>query len=194
MKMTDDHITRKVVDMTANPAPLGLFGFGVATILLNLHNADIIPLGGMILAMGLFYGGIAQLLAGIMEWKKGNTFGTVAFTSFGLFWISLVAIVMMPLIGLPETTVDGMVAYLIMWGLVTVVLFIATLRMNRATQAVFALLAMLFFLLAAANLSGSTELMKIAGYEGLVTGVVAIYAGAAQVINEVYGRQVMPVG
>ncbi len=192
--MTDDHITRKVVDMTANPAPLGLFGFGVATILLNLHNADIIPLGGMILAMGLFYGGIAQLLAGIMEWKKGNTFGTVAFTSFGLFWISLGAIVMMPLIGLPETTVDGMVAYLIMWGLVTVVLFIATLRMNRATQAVFALLAMLFFLLAAANLSGSTELMKIAGYEGLVTGVVAIYAGAAQVINEVYGRQVMPVG
>jgi len=87
------------MELKANPAPLGLMGFGMTTILLNLHNAGFFALGSMILAMGTFYGGIAQIIAGILEYKNGNTFGTVAFSSYGLFWLSLVALVVMPGIG-----------------------------------------------------------------------------------------------
>jgi succinate-acetate transporter protein len=125
-------------DQTANPAPLGLLGFGMTTVLLNLHNAGFFTLNSMILAMGACYGGIAQVLAGIMEWKKGNTFGTVAFTSFGLFWLSLVALILMPQAGMgAATTTPGMVGYFVMWALFTFMMFIATLKMNRATQIVF---------------------------------------------------------
>ena len=117
-------ITRQE-DITSNPAPLGLMGFGMTTVLLNLHNAGLFKLGSMILAMGIFYGGLAQVAAGIMEWKKGNTFGTTAFTSYGFFWLSLVALIVMPKMGLiaaPEKS--AMVAYLIMWGIFTAVLFL----------------------------------------------------------------------
>ena len=87
-----------IKDTTANPAPLGLMGFGMTTVLLNLHNAGIIPLSSMILAMGLCYGGLAQVIAGVMEWKKHNTFGTLAFTSYGLFWLSLVVMLVLPVL------------------------------------------------------------------------------------------------
>jgi uncharacterized protein len=114
-------------DTTSNPAPLGLMGFGMTTVLLNFHNAGLFELGSMILGVGIFYGGIAQVIAGIMEWKKGNTFGTTAFTSYGMFWLSLVALLVLPKMGLagaPEKS--AMVAYLIVWGLFTAGLFIAT--------------------------------------------------------------------
>ncbi len=83
-------------DTTANPAPLGLLGFGMTTVLLNLHNAGFFELNSMILAMGICYGGAAQVIAGIMEWKKNNTFGATAFTSYGFFWLSLVALIVLP--------------------------------------------------------------------------------------------------
>ena len=104
----------------ANPAPLGLMGFGMTTILLNLHNAGLFGMNGMILAMGIFYGGIAQIIAGIMEFRKGNTFGTTAFTSYGLFWLSLVYLILLPL-DKPNFAPDNaaMAAYLFMWGLFT---------------------------------------------------------------------------
>src|SRR5512136_2705836 len=98
---TSDAVTR-IKDTTANPAPLGLMGFGMTTVLLNLHNAGFFKLGTMILAMGIFYGGIAQIIAGIMEWKKNNTFGTTAFTSYGLFWLSLVWLLVTPKLGLGD--------------------------------------------------------------------------------------------
>jgi succinate-acetate transporter protein len=107
--------------------------FGMTTVLLNMHNAGLFTLGSMILAMGIFYGGIAQIIAGIMEWKKNNTFGTVAFISYGSFWLTLVALLVMPVMGLssaPET--PAMVMYLSMWGLFTAIMFIGTLRLNRA--------------------------------------------------------------
>ena len=138
-------------DRTANPAPLGLMGFGMTTILLNLHNAGFFPLNAMILAMGIFYGGFAQIIAGMMEWKKGNTFAATAFTSFGMFWLSLVTLILMPKaqLGVVAAGADfAMPAYLGMWGLFTTVMFIATLRINRALQVVFGSLAVLFFLLA----------------------------------------------
>ena len=86
----------QIKDTTANPAPLGLFGFGMTTVMLNLHNAGFIKLTSVILAMGLCYGGIAQVIAGIMEWKKNNTFGTTAFISYGFFWLSFVTLVLLP--------------------------------------------------------------------------------------------------
>ncbi len=181
-------------DSTANPAPLGLMGFGMTTVLLNLHNSGIFELGSMILAMGIFYGGVAQVIAGIMEWKKGNTFGTTAFTSYGLFWLSLVALIVMPKMGLinPPNN-SAMVAYLLMWGIFTGVLFIGTLKLNRALQFIFASLTILFFLLALGDLINNPTLKHIAGYEGIICGFSAIYTGLAQVLNEIYGKTVLPV-
>jgi uncharacterized protein len=182
-------------DVTSNPAPLGLMGFGMTTVLLNLHNAGMFELSSMILGMGIFYGGLAQVIAGIMEWKKGNTFGTTAFTSFGLFWLSLVALIVMPKMGLGAAPGKAaMAAYLIMWGIFTAGLFIGTLRLNRALQLVFASLTLLFFLLALGDLTDSSTIRYIAGYEGIICGLSAIYAALAQVLNEVYGRTVAPLG
>ena len=185
----------EIKDRTSNPAPLGLLGFGMTTVLLNLHNAGLFELGSMILAMGIFYGGLAQIIAGIMEWKKGNTFGTTAFTSYGLFWLSLVWLIVAPKLGIAEaTSKEGMAAYLFMWGLFTFVMFIGTLKLNRALQVVFLSLAVLFVLLGIKDLNGSAELGKIAGYEGIFCGFSAIYTGLAQVLNECYGRVVLPLG
>ncbi|MGD1005292.1 MAG: acetate uptake transporter [Methanoregulaceae archaeon] len=179
-------------DLTGNPAPLGLMGFGMTTVLLNLHNAGLFTLGSMILAMGIFYGGIAQLIAGSMEWKKGNTFATTAFCSYGLFWLSLVALIMIPSMGLGEKTSPvAMAAYLAMWGLFTAVMFIGTLRFNRAMQVVFATLAILFFLLALGDLTGISAITQLAGWEGILCGFSAIYTALAQVVNETYGKGTM---
>jgi hypothetical protein len=184
----------KVKDTTANPAPLGLMGFGMTTVLLNLHNAGFFKLGTMILAMGIFYGGIAQIIAGLMEWKKNNTFGTTAFISYGLFWLSLVWLIVAPKIGLGDVNESSaMAAYLFMWGLFTAVMFLGTLKLNKALQFVFGTLALLFFLLAVGDYTGSTTIKHIAGYEGIICGLSAVYTGLAQVLNEVYGKTVAPV-
>jgi hypothetical protein len=188
-------ILRSIKDTTANPAPLGLVAFGMTTVLLNLANAGIFTLGSMILAMGIFYGGIAQVIAGILEWKKGNTFGATAFTSYGLFWLSLVALLVMPKIGWwDKTDGGGMIAYFIMWGIFTLVLFVGTLKLNRALQVVFGTLTLLFFLLAITDITGNAVVGMITGYEGIICGFSAIYAGLAQVLNEVYGKVVWPIG
>jgi succinate-acetate transporter protein len=185
----------RLKDTTANPAPLGLMGFGMTTVLLNLHNAGFYKLGSMILAMGMFYGGVAQIIAGLMEWKKNNTFGTTAFTSYGLFWLTLVWLVVSPKVNLGEVTESkAMAAYLFMWGLFTAVMFIGTLRLNKALQVVFMTLAVLFFLLAIGDFTGSALVTRVAGYEGIFCGFSAIYAALAQVLNEVHGRVVLPLG
>jgi succinate-acetate transporter protein len=183
-----------VKDSTANPAPLGLLAFGMTTVLLNLHNAGLFSMGSMILAMGIFYGGIAQIIAGIMEWKIGNTFGTTAFLSYGLFWLTLVGLLIIPAMGLGQAQeASGMVAYLAMWGIFTFVMFFATLKSTRALQFVFASLTVLFFLLAIADATGSTVIKTIAGYEGIICGLSAVYTGLAQVLNESYHKVVLPV-
>ena len=190
-----NEVNTKIQDTTANPAPLGLMGFGITTVLLNLHNAGLFTLGTMILSMGIFYGGIAQIIAGVMEWKKNNTFGTLAFTSYGLFWLTLVYLIVAPKLGwaeAPET--KAMVAYLTMWGLFTLVMFFATLKLNRALQFVFASLALLFFLLAIGDYTGSAVIKKIAGIEGIICGLSAIYTGFAQVFNELYKKEIAPLG
>ncbi len=188
-------VTSVTKDTTANPAPLGLLGFGLTTVLLNLHNAGMFSLDAMILGMGIFYGGLAQIIAGIMEWKKGNTFGTTAFTSYGLFWLTLVVVIVFPRLGWGEAPNDiAMAAYLIMWGLFTAVMFIGTLKLNKALQFVFFSLTILFFLLAIGDITGNALIKKVAGFEGVICGASAIYTGLAQVLNEVYGRTIAPLG
>jgi len=184
-----------IKDNTANPAPLGLMGFGLTTILLNLHNIGLFGLSSMILAMGIFYGGMAQIFAGIMEWKKKNTFGTVAFTSYGLFWISLVALIVFPKMGIisaPDK--NEMVVYLFLWGMFTMILLVGTFRMNAAIMIVFLLLTILFMMLAIADGTGNPAIKLAAGYIGIATGLSAIYVAAAQILNEVYGSSIIPLG
>ncbi len=182
-------------DSTANPAPLGLLGFGMTTVLLNLHNSGMYPLDTMILGMGIFYGGLAQIFAGIMEWKKKNTFGLTAFTSYGCFWLTLVALIVLPRFGLGEAPTKGaMAAYLFIWGLFTAVMFVGTLKLNHALQFVFGSLTVLFWLLALGDVTGNAAITKVAGFEGIICGLSAIYTGLAQVLNEVYGKAVLPLG
>jgi hypothetical protein len=197
--MQQNETLTKIKDTTSNPAPLGLLGFGMTTVLLNLHNAGFFGFNTMILGMGIFYGGIAQVIAGIQEWKKGNTFGATAFTSYGLFWLSLVALLMLPgaIVG-PDKTATA--SYFFMWGLFTLVMFIGTLKLNRALQVVFGTLFVLFFMLCIRDATAtsaadfSKTFGKIAGYEGIVCGASAIYAALAQVLNEVYGKVVLSIG
>ncbi|MGR6839909.1 acetate uptake transporter [Aliivibrio wodanis] len=179
----------------ANPAPLGLMAFGMTTVLLNLHNAGFFPLNTAILSMGIFYGGLAQVIAGIMEYKKGNTFGTTAFTSYGFFWLSLVGLIIMPEMGLGQaTSPEFMGWYLSMWGVLTFFLFLGTFNYPRAKQVIFGSLTILFALLAIRDFTGSELIGHIAGYEGIFCGLSAMYFSMAQVINAEYGRTVLPVG
>jgi len=186
----------QIKDTTGNPAPLGLLGFGMTTVLLNLHNAGFYELNSMILAMGICYGGAAQIVAGIMEWRKGNTFATTAFLSYGLFWFSLVTLIILAKLGWASASTDtAMAAYLAMWGLFTAVMFIATLRINRALQVVFGTLTILFFLLAFGDYTNASAAFKhLTGYEGIFCGFSAVYAGLAQVLNEIFGKTVLPLG
>ena len=179
----------------SNPAPLGLMGFGMTTVLLNIHNAGFFPLGSMILGMGIFYGGLAQVIAGIMEFKKGNTFGTTAFTSYGLFWLTLVALIILPRLGWADSTAPAFMGwYLFLWGLFTFFMWFGTFGKNRVLQFVFLSLTILFWLLAVGDWTGSTAIKTFAGYEGIICGLSAIYLAMAEVLNEVHGRVILPVG
>ena len=190
-----DQSTIVIKDATANPAPLGLLAFGLTTVLLNLHNAGIFEMNSMILAMGIFYGGIAQIIAGILEAKKNNTFGLVAFVSYGSFWLTLVALIVMPKLGwIPAATETAMAAYLTMWGIFTALLFIGTLRISKSLQFIFATLALLFFLLALGEVTDNAGIKTFTGYEGIICGASAIYTGAGTLLNEVYGKTLFPVG
>jgi hypothetical protein len=189
--------TTQIKDATANPAPLGLLGFGMTTVLLNFHNAGFYEMNSMILAMGICYGGIAQVIAGIMEWKKGNTFATTAFISYGFFWLSFVTLVLLPkiipAIGAPDE--KAVAIYLSTWGLFTAVMFVGTFRLNRALQFVFGSLTILFALLATEHFIGVSDYFRhFPGYEGLLCGFSAIYTGLAQILNELYGKTVLPLG
>lgn len=184
-----------ITDNSANPAPLGLVGFGLTTILLNFHNAGFFPVNSMIMGMGIFVGGLAQVIAGILESKKNNTFGTTAFTLYGFFWMSLVATWIIPELQSVEAASTGaMGIYLLFWGVFTLGMFVGTLKMNRGLQVIFGSLTILFFLLSIADLSGNNMIKTIAGFEGIICGMSALYVAIAEVLNEIYGRNIMPLG
>ncbi len=179
----------------ANPAPLGLMGFGMTTVLLNIHNAGFFPVTGMILAMGIFYGGIAQIIAGIMEFRKGNTFGTTAFTSYGFFWLTLVALWIIPEYSWGKgiaATEANMGWYLFMWGVFTFFMWLGTFNKSKVLQFVFLSLWVLFLLLALRDWTGIPWIGKIAGWEGIICGGSAIYLAMAEVLEETRGKKILP--
>ena len=178
----------------ANPGPLGLLGFGMTTVLLNLHNANLIPLSIMIVAMGIALGGLAQIIAGIRELCQGNTFAGTAFTAYGLFWWSLVLIWVNPFEGINAATKTDMGYYLLLWGIFTAFMFIGTLKHNKATQVVFGSLTILFILRALGDFTGNQTITMIAGFEGIFCGLSAIYSAMGQILNEEYGKTIIPLG
>jgi succinate-acetate transporter protein len=191
----------------ADPGPLGLAAFAGTTFMLSLINAGLVgspkaPGGGllpMVAGLALAYGGAAQLLAGIWEFRTGNTFGAVAFCSYGAFWISFYFIVQSVGKNVPTEVFSGLGLYLWMWGIFTAYMFVASLRTTGAVAAVFLLLAITFIILGIGNsaLAGTTNVIngtiKLGGYFGIATAIVAWYASFAAVVNSTFGRVLMPV-
>lgn len=177
-----------------NAGALGLCAFGLTTLVLMLHNNGLYGMNTMILAMGMFYGGVVQLIVGILEWKHGNTFGTVAFTSYGAFWLSFCFMLILPLLGLagPDATAVGW--FMVLWTVFTFAMFIGTLRIARALQAVFGLGSIGFAMLALNDLTGIAAIGDAAAIVGVLLGCTALYTGLAEVLNEVYGVTLLPIG
>jgi succinate-acetate transporter protein len=195
----DDHTGRAHAaspPAIANPAPLGLFAFGITTLLLNLVNTELVEgeMISLVLGYGMFYGGIAQFAAAMWEFKKNNTFGATAFASFGAFWMGLALWHILADAGIENPSssfTGGFAAYLGVWGLFTGLMFVVSLKLDQAIQSVFLTLTVLFFLLAIGQYNETVHVF--AGYEGIVTAFTAIYAAWATLLNEVWGRTVLPM-
>jgi len=180
----------------ADPGPLGLAAFALTTFVLSMFNSGLVGEGGepVVLGVALAYGGLAQLLAGMWEFRTGNTFGAVAFTSFGAFWLSFWALVVFYAGDIPEADAGHAIGlYLIAWGIFTLYMFIASLRTTGAVALVFALLTITFFLLGIGDAGAHENVTKAGGYFGLATAAAAWYASFAAVTNSTFGRTVLPV-
>ncbi|MGB8219647.1 MAG: acetate uptake transporter [Methanoregula sp.] len=183
-----------LMDQTANPAPLGLCAFGTTTILLSLWNAGVIGISSPIIAMAIFYGGLAQIIAGLMEWKKNNNFGFLTFVSFGFFWMTFAGVFILPAFGLAKAPGPAdLAAFLTVWGIVAFGLLICTLNMHRSLQVTVLAVFLTIALLVAAELTESGLVKLGAGLMGILAGALAIYIGLGQVINEIHGRKIIPV-
>jgi len=180
----------------ADPGPLGLAGFAMTTFVLSMFNSQLVSEGGesVVLGLALAYGGIAQLLAGMWEFRTGNTFGALAFSSFGAFWISFFVLVTFFAPNLPAADAGHAIGlYLWAWAIFTTYMFVASLRTTGAVALVFFLLAVTFILLGAGNSGAHENVVKWGGYVGLATAVAAWYASFAGVTNSTFGRTVLPV-
>ncbi len=180
----------------ADPGPLGLGAFALTTFCLSVFNANIIgnqALSAVVLPVALFYGGIAQVLAGMWEFKKGNTFGAVAFTSYGSFWLAFAALVKFVVPGLPAAQAHEAVGlFLLAWTIFTVYMLVASLRTNGLLVGVFAVLAITFLLLTIGAFGNHAQIAKAGGWAGLVTAALAWYGSMAGVTNATWGRTVLP--
>ena len=181
--------------VTADPGPLGLAGFAMTTFVLSMFNAELVSGKGVpvVLGLALFYGGTAQLLAGMWEFRTGNTFGALAFTSYGAFWLSFWALNQFYASKIPAADAGHAIGlYLIAWGIFTGYMFIASLRTTGAVAAVFLLLTATFIILGIGNAGGTSGIVKLGGWVGLATALVAWYASFAEVTNFTFGKTVFP--
>ncbi len=181
----------------ADPAPLGLAAFALTTFMLSLFNAGLLPEAGepIVFSLALFYGGLAQFLAGMWEFRNKNTFGATAFTSYGAFWLAFWGLQQFYVDRIPEGQLPLVVGwFLIAWGIFTAYMWVGSFRVNTAVMLVFLLLAATFFILGIGDLLGSGLVRNIGGYAGIATALVAWYTSAADVINENFGRPILPVG
>jgi uncharacterized protein len=181
----------------SNPAPLGLAGFGLTTLVLSFVNANLVGGGPasfpIVLGMALAFGGAAQLLAGMWEFRTGNTFGAVAFTSYGAFWISFFFLVSFNVAQLPKTEIlSALGLYLWAWGIFTGLLFVCTFKSPRTLSLLFLLLTITFILLGIGNSGNSNGIIHAGGYFGIATAAVALYIMTADVMKATYGRSVLP--
>jgi succinate-acetate transporter protein len=189
--------TSVVESGVADPAPLGLAAFALTTFLLSLFNAGLLSEAGepVVFSLALFYGGLAQFLAGMWEFRNKNTFGATAFTSYGAFWLAFWGLNQFYLDRIPEGQRPLVVGwFLIAWGIFTAYMLIASFRVNPAVMLVFLLLTTTFFVLGIGDLLGNTLVRHIGGYVGLATAIAAWYASAADVINDTFGQTILPVG
>ena len=178
-------------DTFANPAPLGLFGFGITTTLLSLHNVGVIELSMVILATAICLGGLAQAIAGIFEMQFKNTFGATAFIAFGFFWIAFAMIQLLPAIGSVKAADPVSVGFfLLLFGCFTSFMFISALKHAKILQFLFGLVSIVFFILAAADFTGIAILVTIGGALGILLGLAAIYASVGQVINNDWDKDI----
>jgi uncharacterized protein len=187
---------RQPAEAIADPAPLGLAAFALTTFVLSFFNANLVSEGGepVVLGLALAYGGLAQLLAGMWEFKNNNTFGATAFSSFGAFWISLFVFDEFLADSVPAANLgDAVGLYLIGWGVFTAYMFIASLRVSVAVAIVFALLAPTFIVLGIGNSAGNDTIVHIGGWLGIATAIAAWYASFASVTNKTFGRVILPV-
>lgn len=176
----------------ANPGPLGLLGFGMTTILLNLVNVGLLELTIVVIAMGIAVGGLAQIVAGIFEFKKGNLFGATAFTAYGFFWLSFV-IIKVGIGTIPPADLTTMGFYLLLWGIFTLFMTIGTLTHNTITKLVFSSLTLLFFLLAIGDFTNIAAFTIIGGAVGILCGLFAMYSAVATVVNNELGKDLLPL-
>jgi len=181
----------------ADPAPLGLAGFALTTFVLSMMNANLVNFSKglpVVLGLALAYGGIAQLLAGMWEFRNGNTFGAVAFSSYGAFWISFFVLVQFDLAKIAPTEINSALGlYLWAWAIFTAWMTIAALRTTAAVALVFLLLTLTFVFLGIGNSGGHAGTIHIGGYLGLATAIAAWYTAMSAVVNSTWGRTVMPV-
>jgi uncharacterized protein len=187
---------RQPAEAIADPAPLGLAAFALTTFVLSFFNADLVNKGGepVVLGLALAYGGLAQLLAGMWEFKNNNTFGATAFTSFGAFWISLFVFDQFLAGSVPAANLgDAVGLYLIGWGIFTAYMLIASFRVSVAVMLVFLLLAPTFIVLGIGNSANNDTIIHIGGWLGIATAIVAWYASFASVTNKTFGRVILPV-
>jgi succinate-acetate transporter protein len=183
---------------TANPAPLGLMGFGLTTVLLSSINAGLLPAGGepVVIPLAMAFGGTAQIIAGLMEFKTGNVFGATAFTSYGAFWWWFALLILLGNNHVLDLTAAGSTigVCLILWGLFTLGLWVSTFRLSRLLFAIFLTLWIAFFLLGGGAVLANPTLHLLGGWVGLLCGALAMYGSFALVANATFGREVAPVG
>lgn len=199
--MVDDEFATITIDgkklskhTPANAAPLGFIAVGLTIIFYGFYVAGLYGLNSIIFTLGIVYGGITLIIVSAMEYKNGNTFGTVAFGLYGIYWISDILILIFAKLGLgiaPDT--NSIAIFYLIWGLFTVGIFIGTLKLSRIVQSFFLTLAILFFLLTAYVLTGNPTIALIAGWEGVLCGAIGVYLGLAEVLNELYNRKFLPV-
>jgi succinate-acetate transporter protein len=185
-----------IAPSVADPAPLGLAAFALTTFVLSFFNAGLVSSTGepVVLGLALAYGGLAQLLAGMWEFRNGNTFGATAFASYGAFWLSFWALNQFFASKIPSNELGSAVGlFLIAWGIFTAYMFIASFRTTAAISLVFFLLAVTFIVLGIGQAGGHENVLKAGGWIGIATAVAAWYASFAGVTNSTFGRTVLPV-
>jgi succinate-acetate transporter protein len=178
----------------ANPAILGLLGYGMSTVLLSLGNSGVYPVDGMVFAMAIFFGGAAQTLAASMLFKLGDTFGVTAFGGYSFLWLSFAFLNIGAGNGWWTVTSVGVGWYLIVWMIFTIGLMIASTVAPRVLTIILGLTVVLLGSLGVGAITGNAALSMFGGYEGVLTGALAIYLAFAFLINEMYGKAVLPVG